>query len=296
MSLLRRRRRTLVGGESFRDADHALLPIPPTGGLVSAQLRNVEGRPLPGVTVAVVETGGLRRVVTESPTDPFGFYTAAVPSGTYTLRASLGGYRTLTRDLVVGRGDHAALGALTLSADQGSTRPTPGEWVIDDAHSRLGFVARHIALSRVYGEFTRFRGSIVIAEDLEDSGIDVVIDAASIETHNAQRDAHLRSQDFLAVDDHPHLQFSSTRFAVRAGNTWTIDGDLTIRGRTNDVRLETTYLGTQTWNGTRVGATATTSLHREHFTLNWQQMVARGIPVVGSTIQIHLDIQAVLQL
>lgn len=296
MALLRRRRRTPIGGESYRDSDHALMPIPPTGGLVSLQLHNVEGRPLPGVTVALVESEGLRRVVTESPTDPFGFYTAAVPSGSYTLRASLGGYSALTRDLVVGRGEHAALGALILHADQGSTRPSPGEWVIDDAHSRLGFVARHIALSRVYGEFTRFRGSIQIAEDIEDSSIDVVIDAASIETHNSQRDAHLRSQDFLAVDEHPQLQFSSTRFAVRSGNSWTIDGDLTIRGRTNDVRLETTYLGTQTWNGTRIGATASTSLHREHFTLNWQQMVARGVPVVGSTIQIHLDVQAVLQL
>lgn len=296
MALLRRRRRTPIGGETYRDADHALMPIPPTGGLVSAQMRNVEGRPLPGVTVSVIETEGLRRVVTEAVTDPFGFYTAAVPSGSYTLRATLGGYTSLTRDILVGRGDHAALGALTMAADQGSTRPSPGEWVIDDAHSRLGFVARHIALSRVYGQFTRFRGSIQIAEDIEDSSIDVVIDAASIETHNAQRDAHLRSQDFLAVDEHPQLQFSSTRFAVRSGNSWTIDGELSIRGRTNDVRLDTTYLGTQSWNGTRIGATATTSLHREHFTLNWQQMVARGIPVVGSTIQIHLDVQAVLQL
>ena len=81
MALLRRRRRTPIGGESYRDSDHALMPIPPTGGLVSLQLRNVEGRPLPGVTVAIVESEGLRRVVTESPTDPFGFYTAAVPSG-----------------------------------------------------------------------------------------------------------------------------------------------------------------------------------------------------------------------
>jgi polyisoprenoid-binding protein YceI len=297
MSLFgRRRRRTLVGGESFRDANHALMPIPPTGGLVSCQLRNVEGRPLPGVTVTVTENDGLRRVVTESRTDPFGFFTSALPSGGYTVRAVISGYRALAAPVEIGRGDHAALGAITLAADHGATRPTPGEWVIDDAHSRLGFVARHIALSRVYGQFTRFRGSIRIAEDVEDSGLDVVIDASSIETHNATRDAHLRSADFLDVDNHPQLQFSSTRFVVKAGNSWAIDGDLTIRGRTNDVRLDTTYLGTQTWNGTRIGATATAALHREHFTLNWQQMVARGVPVVGSTIQLHLDVQAVLQL
>ena len=296
VGLLRRRRRSLVGGDDYRDADHVLLPIPPTGGLVSCQLHNVEGRPLAGVTVAIVEAEGLRRVVVESPTDPFGFFSAAVPGGRYSVRATLSGYRTLGQDIVVGRGEHANLGAITMGADQGSTRPSPGEWIIDDAHSRVGFVARHIALSKVYGQFTRFRGAIRIAEDIEDSALDVVIEAASIETHNAQRDEHLRSPDFLDVDHHPELHFTSNRFVVKAGNAWAIDGELTLRGRTNDVRLETTYLGTQTWNGTRIGATATAALHREHFTLNWQQMVARGIPVVGSTIQIHLDVQAVLQL
>ncbi len=171
-----------------------------------------------------------------------------------------------------------------------------GTYTLDVAHTRIGFVARHAMVTKVRGGFDDFSGSAVLdAANPAASSAHVVIRTASVNTRNAQRDAHLRSQDFLAVDDHPQLQFSSTRFAVRAGNAWTIDGDLTIRGRTNDVRLDTTYLGTQTWNGTRVGATATTSLHREHFTLNWQQMVARGVPVVGSTIEINLDVQAVLQ-
>ena len=297
MALFRRRRqRSLVGGESFRDADHALMPIPATGGLVSAQLRNVEGRPLPGVTVSVVESDGLRRTVTESRTDPFGFFTAAVPSGGYVLRASIGGYRTLAQAVEIEPGSHAALGAVTLPADQGTTRPPPGRWVIDDAHSRRGFVARHIALSRVYGEFARFRGAIDIADPFENSTLDVVIEADSIDTHNDQRDGHLKSADFLDAENHPTLQFNSTRIALKGGNSWEVNGDLSIRGRTNDVKLETTYLGMQTWNGTRAGVTARTSLHREHFTLNWQQMVAKGIPVVGSTIEIHLDVQAVLQI
>jgi polyisoprenoid-binding protein YceI len=296
MALFGRRRRSLVGGDSFRDADHALMPIPSTGGLVSLQLRNVEGRPLPDVVVSVVENTGMRRTVTESRSDPFGFFTAAVPAGTYTVRAHTGGYRGLTAEVEVARGGHAALGAVTLPADQGNTRPTPGRWVIDDAHSRLGFVARHIALSKVYGQFARFSGAIEIVEPFEDSTLDVVIDAASIDTHNETRDTHLRSADFLDVENHPQLAFNSTRIAVRAGNRWEVDGDLTIRGRTNDVRLDTTYLGMQTWNGTRAAVTATGSLHREHFTLNWQQMVAKGVPVVGSTIELHLDVQAVLQL
>lgn len=291
-----RRRRAGVGGEVWRDADHARMPIPSTGGLVSAELRNAEGRPLAGAAVSVVENGELRRTVTESQTDPFGFFTAAVPPGSYLLRATLGGYRTLSEPIEVVRGGHTALGAVSLAADAGSTRPTPGRWVIDSAHSRVGFVARHIALSRVYGRFTRFSGAVEIADPFEDSTIDVVIESASIDTSNETRDTHLRSGDFLDVEEFPQLVFTSTRLAVRAGNTWDVDGELTIRGRTNDVQLTTTYLGTQSWNGTRAAITATAALHREHFTLNWQQMVARGVPVVGSTIDLHLDVQAVLDL
>ena len=234
--------------------------------------------------------------MTSSSTDPFGFFTAAVPAGSYQLRATLGGYRSFTRVVEVTRGDHVALGAVTLTADQGSLRPSPGRWVIDAAHSRVGFVARHIALSQVHGRFTRFSGAIEVVEPFEDSTVDVVIESASIDTSLEARDTHLRSADFLDVEDYPQLVFTSTRVASRAGNTWDVDGELTLRGRTNDVRLAVTFLGTQSWNGTRAAATARTALHREHFTLNWQQMVAMGVPVVGSTVDLTLDVQAVLEL
>lgn len=291
-----RRRRAPVGGDTWRDADHALMPIPSSGGLVSCELRNAEGRPLPGAAVEIVEAGELRRTITTSTTDPFGFFTAAVPAGSYRLRAGIGGYRPLTTTVEVVRGGHTALGAVTLPADQGSVRPPPGRWVIDAAHSRVGFVARHIALSKVYGRFTRFAGAIEIVEPFEDSRVDVVIESASIDTSNETRDTHLRSADFLDVEAHPQLHFTSTRVAMRAGNTWDVDGELTIRGRTDAVRLDVTFLGTQNWNGTRAAATATTALHREHFTLNWQQMVVRGVPVVGSTVELTFDVQAVLEL
>ena len=296
MALFMRRRRTRVGGEAWRDADHVLLPIPASGGLVSAQLRNAEGRPLPGAVIRIDEAGGMRTAVTESTTDSFGFFTSAVPAGSYLVRATLGGYRGLSETVEVTRGGHSSLGVVVLQADQGSTRPACGRWVIDPDHSRLGFVARHIALSRVYGQFTRFSGVVEVVDPFEDSTLDVVIEADSIQTHNETRDAHLRSADFLDAENHPQLTYTSTRMAVRAGNRWEVDGDLTIRGRTNDVRLATTYLGTQNWNGTRAGVVATAALHREHFTLNWQQMVARGVPVVGSTIELHLDVQAVLEI
>ena len=291
-----RRRRSAVGGGTWRDADHALMPIPSSGGLVSCELRDVEGRPLPGASVELLEAGELRRTVTASTTDPFGFFTAAVPAGSYEVRAGTGGYRSFIQAVEVVRGEHTALGAVVLIPDQGSVRPPPGRWVIDAAHSRVGFVARHIALSKVHGRFTRFSGAIEIVEPFEESTIDVVIESASVDTSSDVRDTHLRSPDFLDAEQHPQLVFTSTRIAMRAGNTWDVDGELTIRGHTNDVRLAVTFLGTQSWNGTRAAATATAALHREHFTLNWQQIVARGVPVVGSTVDLTLDVQAVLEL
>ena len=83
--------------------------------------------------------------------------------------------------------------------------------------------------------------------------------------------------------------------APGASIRWLIDGELTLHGMTSDVQLDTTYLGMQEWNGLRAGCLATTQLHREHFTVNWQQILARGVPVVGSTIEITLDVQAILQ-
>lgn len=283
----RRRRQQVDGGRN------ALMPIPLTGGLLSGEVRDADGKPLSGAEVSVFDRGSKR--VAHSDTDVYGFFAAAVVPGEYRIRAEAGGYQSLHERTTVEWGQHNRVGQLTLVPDATLTTPTPGTYDIDPDHSAVRFVARHIAMSRVYGQFQDFSGRVHIAERFEESHVDVRIDAASVFTNAAKRDEHLRSPDFLDVARFPELHFTSHRFALAGGNRWLIDGELTLHGMTSDVQLDTTYLGMQEWNGLRAGALATAQLHREHFTVNWQQILARGVPVVGSTIEITLDIQAVLQ-
>jgi polyisoprenoid-binding protein YceI len=283
----RSRARQISGGRQ------ALMPIPLTGGLLSGEVRDDEGKPLPGAEVSIFDRSSKR--VAHSETDAYGFFAAAVQPGNYRIRAEAGGYQSLHDRTEVEWGTHNALGQLTLVPDETLTVPAPGLYEIDTDHSSIRFVARHIAMSRVYGQFQEFSGQIHIAEPFAHSQIEVLIDAASVYTNVAKRDDHLRSADFLDVARFPKLHFTSHRFSRPGGNRWLIDGELTLHGMTSDVQLDATYLGMQEWNGVRAGCTATTELHREHFTVNWQQMLARGLPVIGSTIQITLDVQGILQ-
>jgi polyisoprenoid-binding protein YceI len=286
-------RRRRAGSRTVSGGRQALMPIPLTGGLISGEVRDDEGKPLPNAEVSIFDRSSKR--VARSDTDAYGFFAAAVVPGSYRIQAEAGGYQSLYERADVEWGMHRPLGQLTLVPDDTLTVPTPGIYEIDTDHSAVRFVARHIAMSKVYGQFQEFGGQIRIADPFEDSQVEVLIDAASVFTNVEARDTHLRSPEFLDVERYPKLHFTSHRFTRPGGNRWLVDGELTLHGMTSDVQLDTTYLGMQEWNGIRAGVTATTELHREHFTVNWQQMLARGVPVVGSTIQIQLDIQAVLQ-
>jgi polyisoprenoid-binding protein YceI len=261
------------------------------GGLLSARLRDEKGRPLAGATGVLRNTRTQR--VTQAASDEFGLLVATLAPGSYTVTVNAGGYRAETRTIEVVSGDHAALGVLDLTPDAELQLPAPGEWVLDPDHSSIQFVARHIALSQVYGRFTKFNGRIHVGERPQDSYVEVLIDAASIDTASPKRDAHLRSADFLDVQRFPHLHFVSDHFGAGTGDKWHVTGDLTIRGSTRGVRLETSYLGLQPWSGTRFGAVAKTELHREDFAINWQQTLAKGVVVVGTTVEVRLNIQAV---
>ncbi|MDQ4118067.1 MAG: YceI family protein [Actinomycetota bacterium] len=285
----KRRRRT---GRGTTDR-HALLPIPLTGGVLSGQVRDTGGAPLPGSAVTVLDAAD--REVVRVEADPYGQFTSALMPGRYRVRAEAGGYRPETESVEVEWGTHSQMASFGLVEDPELRPPRPGAYTIDTDHSSVRFVARHIGMSKVYGRFNRFSGQIRIAEPFEESSVDVVIDAASVDTNVEARDTHLRSPDFLDVERFPELRFASVRFVRHGGNHWTVDGDLTLHGLTSDVSLDTTFLGSAEWNGERIGAVAGTSLHREHFTLNWQQTIAKGLPVVGSTIDITLDVQAIRQ-
>lgn len=178
----------------------------------------------------------------------------------------------------------------------GVQAPEAGTYVIDSDHTVVEFVVRHLGLAKVRGRFNDFEGTIVIAEDLEQSSAEVAIQAASIDTRAADRDAHLRSGDFLDVESNPTLEFHSTGVR-REGDDWFLDGDLTVAGTTRPVTLEVEFEGAakDPWGNARVGFAASTKVNREDFGLTWNQPLEGGGWLVGKDIRIELSVEAIKQ-
>jgi len=176
------------------------------------------------------------------------------------------------------------------------TLPATGTWTIDPSHSEVSFKVRHLGISKTRGRFGSFRGDIVVADQPEDSRVAVEIDAASIDTKDEGRDAHLRSGDFFDADSFPTLTFVTTGVEAQ-GDRWVVTGDLTIRGVTRPVVLETEVAGlvTDPWGNQRVGFQASAEVNREDFGLTWNAALETGGLLVGKTVQIDLEVEAVLQ-
>ena len=170
--------------------------------------------------------------------------------------------------------------------------PTPGTWVVDPSHSTVGFVARHLMVSKVRGRFTSFTGTIVVGDPLEDSTVSVSIDAASFTTGDAQRDGHVLSADFLDVENFPTLTFEGGR-PRRSGDDWVLPGQLTIRGTTRPVELAVEALGviTDPWGNPKAALSATTEIDREEFGITWNAALEAGGVLVGPKVRIELDVQ-----
>ncbi|MEV7871976.1 YceI family protein [Streptomyces sp. NPDC088124] len=270
------------------------LSVPPGAGLLTCRVVDPVDEPVGQAEFTVSDSNG--RKVVSGETDPFGTVVAMVPFGEYRLAISADSFTPFRGNVTVGESGGAdGPGDITLQVAPSLPLPAPGDWEIEPAHSRIGFIARHIGLARVHGRFDNFAGAIRIGETMEQSAMHVVIGAASIDTSVQMRDDHLRSADFLDVDNYPTLEFYSDRFTHRGGNNWGITGALTLHGVTRTVTLDAHYLGLG--NGmegeTRAAVRASTELHREDYTVNWQSMLARGIAVVGSSIRIEMDIQIV---
>jgi polyisoprenoid-binding protein YceI len=172
-------------------------------------------------------------------------------------------------------------------------------WNIDPSHSLVEFSARHMMITKVKGRFADVQGAITVDEaDPARSGVQVEIAATSIDTRVEQRDAHLRSADFLDVENHPAITFRSTGMEggfEQPGDRFRVHGDLTIRGVTRGVVLDATYggEGVDPWGGTRVSFTAETKLDRREFGLQWNQALETGGVLVSNEIPLSLEIQAV---
>jgi polyisoprenoid-binding protein YceI len=171
-----------------------------------------------------------------------------------------------------------------------------GVWTLDPVHSEVGFVVRHLMVSKVRGKFATFTGTITVAENPLESTVEATIDASSISTGDDNRDAHLRSSDFFEVDNHPQLVFQSTSVAPK-GSDYVLTGDLTIHGVTRPVDLTLEYNGTSPdpWGGTRAGFSAQTEISRKDFGIEFNMPLEGGGVVVGDKVQINLEVEAILQ-
>ena len=173
-----------------------------------------------------------------------------------------------------------------------------GTYLIDTAHSRIGFVARHAMVTKVRGAFNDYEGTARIdGADPSKSSAEVTIQVASIDTRSAQRDEHLRTNDFLDAETYPELTFRSTRVVKHSGDEFVLAGDLSIRGVTKEVELQVEYAGvvTNPWGKQVIGFSASTELDREDFGMTWNAALETGGVLVGKKLKIEIEAEAVRQ-
>jgi polyisoprenoid-binding protein YceI len=170
------------------------------------------------------------------------------------------------------------------------------QWDFDYAHSGIDFVVRHLLVSKVRGRFTKWSGHLEIDEqDLTRSRADVEIDVASVDTHEPQRDAHLRSGDFFEADRHPRITFKSTRVEEKGKDRLAVTGDLTIRGVTREVVLDVERGGIvakDPWGKRRAGFTMTTTINRKEFGVSFNQVLDQGGLALGEDVSVAIEIEA----
>jgi len=177
----------------------------------------------------------------------------------------------------------------------GSELPLPGTYTIDASHTHVGFTVRHMMVSKVRGQFDRFEGTVVIADEPTQSSVNVTVDLDSINTNDEGRDGHLRSADFFNTDANKQLTFVST--AVRPdGSKWDVDGDVTLNGVTQQITLVVEFEGAtiDPYNNLRIGFSAGGELNREDFGVSWNAALETGGVVVGKVVKLEIDAEAII--
>jgi polyisoprenoid-binding protein YceI len=180
---------------------------------------------------------------------------------------------------------------MSIDALQGTSIPT-GTWTIDAGHSEVGFTARHL-MSKVRGRFEKFEGQIVTGDA---PSATATIDLNSINTHEENRDAHLRSGDFFDVENNGPMTFTSTG-VEDGGNGLLVTGDLSLKGVTRPVTLDVEFFGVETdpWGGTRIGFEGSTTISRKDWGIDFNVPMDGGRLLVGDKVEITIAVEAVLQ-
>lgn len=178
---------------------------------------------------------------------------------------------------------------------QTAATTTAADWQIDPAHTQVEFAVKHMMISTVKGRFARVSGSIHLDDaNPARSSVEATIDAASIDTRVDQRDAHLRSADFLEAERYPAITFHSTRVEPQGEGRAKVTGDLTIRGVTRTITLDVNEEGRlkDPYGNDRIGFSATGKLDRREFGLTWNQALEAGGVLVGNEVKITIDVEA----
>ena len=175
------------------------------------------------------------------------------------------------------------------------TKLATGTYTVDGSHSRIGFVARHAMVTKVRGAFNEFDATATVGERLEDSSVTVTIQSASIDTRNEQRDGHIRSNDFLGIEEHPTITFASTAVEPLGADQLRITGDLTIKGTTRPVSVDFTFDGAATdpFGNERIGFEGSVVINRKDWGVNWNAALEAGGVLVSEKVTLEFEISAV---
>lgn len=187
--------------------------------------------------------------------------------------------------------------ATALRVVDGVTLPAAGTYLLDPTHTRIGFVARHLMVTKVRGSFGEFEGSITIGDDAKNSTAEATIKTASIDTGVADRDGHLRSGDFLEAEKYPQITFRNARVVSQDGASFRVAGDLTIKDVTREVVLDVELDGVakDPWGNEKLAVTARTEIDREDFGMTWNVALETGGVLVSKKIVIEIEAQAARQ-
>ncbi len=179
----------------------------------------------------------------------------------------------------------------------GVALPAAGTYVLDPTHTRIGFVARHLMVTKVRGSFGDYSGSITIGDDAASSTAEAVIKTASVDTGTADRDAHLVGEDFFAAETYPEMRFANARVVKQKGSDFTVTGDLTIKDVTREVTLDVELDGVakDPWGNEKLAITASTEIDREEFGLTWNVALESGGVLVSKKVRIEIEAQAAKQ-
>ena len=177
-----------------------------------------------------------------------------------------------------------------------ATENLTGQYTLDPAHSRIGFVARHAMVTKVRGSFNEFEGGGYFdANNPSKSRLELTVKAASIDTRNPDRDAHLRSNDFFDMENYPEIRFVSTSVEPVDATTYRVTGDLTMKGVTRPVTLDVEYTGSAVdpFGNTRVGFEGSVTVDRKDWGVNWNAALEAGGMLVSEKVVLEFEVSAI---